>query len=134
MPLKPGNGTASGGAEEGAPQRGLNNGAPLEPEQPVCSIRVTSEDGALCVINPLFLSVHSDASCFASLPNLCSPESEVGALPLWNGLGNPETSGRSEAESDKAAAAQEHLGDSRSLLEEEDPEKGKGQLHQPSNQ
>ncbi|XP_072835997.2 ras and Rab interactor-like protein [Pogona vitticeps] len=59
MPLKSGSGPSSAKADDRPPGPHRD---PPESSQPACSIQVTSEEGALCIINPLFLSVHSDSS------------------------------------------------------------------------
>ncbi|KAJ7303910.1 hypothetical protein JRQ81_011422 [Phrynocephalus forsythii] len=59
MPLKSGCGLTPAQADDSLP--GPRGDRP-ESSQPVCSIQVTSEEGALCIINPLFLVVHSDSS------------------------------------------------------------------------
>ncbi|XP_054856099.1 ras and Rab interactor-like protein [Eublepharis macularius] len=88
MPLKLGTGLAS--AVEGSLG---SSGEPREPRQPVGSIQATSEHGALCIVNPLFLSVHGEACWLNSVPSLCRANSARGTLRLRNGQGSSEDSG-----------------------------------------
>nr|XP_056701756.1 ras and Rab interactor-like protein [Euleptes europaea] len=83
MPLKLGTGLTS--AEEGSLG---SNEDPHESGQPGGPIQVISEHGALCIINPLFLSVHGDACWLNSAPNLCRADSRRGTLRLRNGRGS----------------------------------------------
>lgn len=61
--------------------------SPPEVSSPVFSIRVTSEDGALCVINPLFLSEHSSVGGLPGAPPACHLPERGGTLWLTNGQG-----------------------------------------------
>ncbi|XP_053123147.1 ras and Rab interactor-like protein isoform X2 [Hemicordylus capensis] len=118
MPLKPGNGQVSAEAEE--EPIGVSRD-PLGSRQSACSIRVTSEEGALCIINPLFLSVHSDTSWLNFTPSLCRSSSKRGTLKAWNGQRSPEASGLAETGSRKEEhPAQERLGHVGSQEEEEE--------------
>lgn len=99
------------------------NGDPLEPERPVCSIRVTSEDGALCVINPLYLSVHSDKSWLDFMPSMCRSSSTRGTLKVWNGLERSRTSD-SDPVSRKGTCPTRECLDHQRLHEEEEKRKG----------
>nr|XP_060642848.1 ras and Rab interactor-like protein [Anolis sagrei ordinatus] len=82
MPLKSGNRLPPAKEEEDPT---CSNGGPPEDGQPSCSIRVTSEDKALCIINPLFLSVHSDVSWLDLAPGPCRLASRRGPLQVSNG-------------------------------------------------
>ncbi|XP_067412808.1 ras and Rab interactor-like protein [Emydura macquarii macquarii] len=62
--------------------------SPLEMSSPACSIQVTSEDGALCIINPLFLSEHSNVGWLsAGVTPPCHLPDRVGTIQLKNGQG-----------------------------------------------
>ncbi|XP_007436169.2 ras and Rab interactor-like protein [Python bivittatus] len=87
MPLKPGDCLASNEAEASSAEP---NGDLLKSRQPSCSIRVTSENAALCIVNPLFLSVHSDIEWLDLAPSLCRSSSKRGSLQLSNGLAKQE--------------------------------------------
>uniref|UniRef100_H9GFI7 VPS9 domain-containing protein n=1 Tax=Anolis carolinensis TaxID=28377 RepID=H9GFI7_ANOCA len=82
MPLKSGNRLPSAKEEEDPT---CPNGEPLEASRPSCSIRVTSENKALCIINPLFLSVHSDVSWLDLAPAPCRLASRREPLQESNG-------------------------------------------------
>ncbi|XP_015280500.1 PREDICTED: ras and Rab interactor-like protein [Gekko japonicus] len=88
MPLKLGPGLAS--AEEGSQG---SNGEPHRSGQPDGPVQVIPEEGALCIINPLFLSVHGDACWLNSAPDLCRTNSRRGTLRLRDGRGSPVDSG-----------------------------------------
>lgn len=83
-------GTRLAPAEEGSQG---SNGEPRESEQPDDSIQVTSEHGALCIINPLFLSVHGDVCWLNSAANLCRANSRRETLRLKNRRGSLVDSG-----------------------------------------
>ncbi|XP_032632140.1 ras and Rab interactor-like protein [Chelonoidis abingdonii] len=84
-PFKP----SATGEEEGE-NMGSSPEPPSPPESsaPVCCIQVTSEDGALCIINPLFLSEHSSEGWLPAgvLPPFHLPE-RGGTIRLRNGQG-----------------------------------------------
>ncbi|XP_039367001.1 ras and Rab interactor-like protein isoform X2 [Mauremys reevesii] len=62
--------------------------SPLESSGPACAIRVTSEDGALCIINPLFLSEHSSEGWLpAGVPPPFHLPERGGTIRLRNGQG-----------------------------------------------
>ncbi|KAH0631548.1 hypothetical protein JD844_005921 [Phrynosoma platyrhinos] len=115
MPLKPGNQLSLAKEEEDPID---SNGESLEASQPACSIRVTSEDGALCIINPLFLSVHSDVSWLDLAPGPCRLSSRRATLQIFNGS--------TEAASSKQGV-QQCQNHPRSQ-EEEEEEMGKGDV------
>uniref|UniRef100_A0A8C7E4X2 Uncharacterized protein n=1 Tax=Naja naja TaxID=35670 RepID=A0A8C7E4X2_NAJNA len=87
MPLTPANSQASDDAEASCmePSRDL-----LKPKHQSCSIRVTSEDAALCIVNPLFLSVHSDIEWLDLAPGLYHSRRKRGSLPHANGTARQE--------------------------------------------
>ncbi|ETE62046.1 Ras and Rab interactor 3, partial [Ophiophagus hannah] len=87
MPLKPTNSQASDDAEASCmePNRDL-----LRSKYQSCSIRVTSEDAALCIVNPLFLSVHSDIEWLDLAPGLYHSRCKRGSLLLANGTARQE--------------------------------------------
>ncbi|XP_039219613.1 ras and Rab interactor-like protein isoform X3 [Crotalus tigris] len=87
MPLHPANGLASDEAEASGMEP---KGDLLKSKQPSCSIRVTSEDAALCIVNPLFLSVHSDIEWLDLAPGLYHSRGRGGSLRLANGSARPE--------------------------------------------
>ncbi|XP_061453623.1 ras and Rab interactor-like protein isoform X2 [Rhineura floridana] len=118
MPFKPGNGLTLPEVEEGSV--GLD-GDPPESRQMACSIRVTSEDRALCIINPLFLSMHSDAGWLDLASSLCRSSTRRETLRLSNDLGSLQKSGSTEAACRKQGA-QECLDRQDSLEEEEEEE------------
>lgn len=103
------------------------DGDPLQPGRPACSVRVTSEDGALCVINPLFLSVHSHEGWRDFGPTLCHSGSKRGTLKAWNGPGRsrtPDLAGA--ASSQEGRPTQESLEPPEFGPQEEAEEEGKG--------
>ncbi|XP_042294966.1 ras and Rab interactor-like protein isoform X2 [Sceloporus undulatus] len=116
MPLKPGNQLTMAKEEEDPID---SNGEPLEASQPACSIRVTSEDGALCIINPLFISVHSDVSWLDLAPGPCRLSSRRAALQVFNG------STEAAPSKQEVRRCQNHP---KSLEEEEEEVVGKGDL------
>nr|XP_028595674.1 LOW QUALITY PROTEIN: ras and Rab interactor-like protein [Podarcis muralis] len=120
MPLKPDDGLVSAEVEEGPV--GLD-GAPSKSRPAVCSVRITSEDEALCIINPLFVSVHSDASWLDLASSLRRSSSTRGTLRFPNGLGTPQKSGSVKAASRKQGA-RGSLDHPESPEEEEEMEKG----------
>ncbi|KAM3829877.1 ras and Rab interactor-like protein isoform 2-T6 [Vipera latastei] len=87
MPLNPANslGSDEAGASGMEPSEDL-----LKSKQPSCSICVTSEDAALCIVNPLFLSVHSDIEWLDLDPGLYHSRGRGGSLPLANGSARQE--------------------------------------------
>ncbi|KAL8219857.1 UNVERIFIED_CONTAM: hypothetical protein K2H54_035046, partial [Gekko kuhli] len=91
MPLKLGTGLAS--VEEGSQG---SYGEPRESGQPDGCVQEISEEGALCIINPLFLSVHGEACWLNSAPNLCRASSRRGTVRLRNGRGSPIDPGSAE--------------------------------------
>ncbi|XP_062996266.1 ras and Rab interactor-like protein [Elgaria multicarinata webbii] len=118
MSFKAGNGPASAQAEEGPMEL---NGNPPESRQTACSIRVTSEEGALCIINPLFLSVHSDVSWLDLAAGPCRMSSRRGTLQSSNGS--------TEAASSKQGA--QECSDYPGSLEEDEEEKKMGTSDRP---
>ncbi|XP_060113746.1 ras and Rab interactor-like protein [Heteronotia binoei] len=88
LPLKLGTELASD--EEGSWE---SNGEPHESRQPDGSVQVVSEHEPLCIVNPLFLSIHGEACWLNSAPNLCRANSRRGTLRLRNGRGSPVDSG-----------------------------------------
>ncbi|XP_070805879.1 ras and Rab interactor-like protein [Pituophis catenifer annectens] len=87
MPLKPTNGLGSDDTEASCMEP---NGDLLKSKKPSCSIRVTSEDAALCIVNPLFLSVHSDIEWLDLAPGLYHSTRRRGSQPLANGSARQE--------------------------------------------
>ncbi|XP_032083543.1 ras and Rab interactor 2-like [Thamnophis elegans] len=87
MPLKPTNGPASDDAKAGCMEP---NGDLLKTKQPSCSIRVTSEDPALCIVNPLFFSVHSDIEWLDLAPGLYHSIRRRGSQRFANGSARQE--------------------------------------------
>uniref|UniRef100_A0A8D0L2I9 Ras and Rab interactor-like protein n=1 Tax=Sphenodon punctatus TaxID=8508 RepID=A0A8D0L2I9_SPHPU len=93
VPLKPRDTPLAMAAEE---TMGSSAGPP-ELQLPTCSIQVTSEDGAMCIINPLFLAVHSDADWLGhSLPPCQTADAGRKALRPRNGLENLQEPGSTE--------------------------------------
>ncbi|XP_077174635.1 ras and Rab interactor-like protein [Paroedura picta] len=82
MPLKPGTGLASTEESSQGP-----NGEPPESRQAI------SEHDPLCIVNPLYLSVHGDACWLNSAPNLCRANSRRGTLRLRDPRGSLADSG-----------------------------------------
>ncbi|KAJ6663751.1 hypothetical protein lerEdw1_009830 [Lerista edwardsae] len=123
MPLRTGQEPPSAEAEEGEPV-GLGGG-PLEPGRPACSVRVTSEDGALCAINPLFLSVHSSESWQEFAPTLCRSSGKRGTLKARNGPGRSRAPDLADGASGKGRPPTQeslaHPGPQEEAEEEGDP-------------
>ncbi|XP_070620648.1 ras and Rab interactor-like protein isoform X2 [Erythrolamprus reginae] len=86
MPLKS-NSLASDDAEASSMEP---NGDLLDSKQPSCSIRVTSEDAALCIVNPLFVSVHSDIEWLDLAPGLYHSKRRRASLRVSNGSAREE--------------------------------------------
>ncbi|XP_077696290.1 LOW QUALITY PROTEIN: ras and Rab interactor-like protein [Eretmochelys imbricata] len=81
---------ASATGEEEEETMGSSPESPNPPEMsgPACCIRVTSEDGALCIINPLFLSEHSSEGWLpAGVPPPFHLPERGGTIRLKNGQG-----------------------------------------------
>nr|XP_034976709.1 ras and Rab interactor-like protein isoform X2 [Zootoca vivipara] len=119
MPLKPDDGLVSAEVEDGPV--GVD-GAPSKSRQADCSVRITSEGEALCIINPLFVSVHSDGSWLDLASSLCRSSSTRGTLRFPNGLGIPQKSGSAASRKQGAHGSLDHPGSPEE--EEEEMEKG----------